>query len=61
MWALRFNSLERDSWQGIISRYQARQGKYRIRLDDDGKELDLALPDPSIQLLPAAKTSKRTR
>ena len=39
-------------------RYQARQGKYRIRLDD-GKELDMVLPDQSVELLSseAAKLS----
>ena len=42
----------------MIVRYQARQGKYRIRLDD-GKELDMALPDPAVDLLPTGSESAK--
>jgi hypothetical protein len=41
----------RNCAQGILVRYQQRQGRYRIKLDD-GKEIDIALPHDSVKLLP---------
>ena len=37
--------------QGKLVRYQPRQGRYKIKLED-GKEVDLALPHDCVKLLP---------
>jgi len=37
--------------QGTLIKYQPRQGSYRIKLDN-GKEIDLALPNDAVLLLP---------